>query len=94
VKGGQYGFSIGRKSVKKLLPPQAIHGILLGMWGLVRSYVTLAINGTLLNMLLSLLCPKIALLVIWRCIFTNCPHQMHVQLWKFLAVVQYRDKLK
>jgi hypothetical protein len=43
VKGGQYGFSVGRTSVKKLLPPQAMRGILLGMRGLVRSYVTLAI---------------------------------------------------
>jgi hypothetical protein len=37
------GFSIGRTSVKKLLPPQAMRGILLGRRGLVRSYVTLAI---------------------------------------------------
>jgi hypothetical protein len=29
--------------VKKLLPPQAMRGILLGMRGLVRSYVTFAI---------------------------------------------------
>jgi hypothetical protein len=36
-----FGFSIGRTSVKKLLPPQAMRGILLGMRGLVRSYVTL-----------------------------------------------------
>jgi ABC-type nitrate/sulfonate/bicarbonate transport system permease component len=54
VKGGQlfvrhleagytYGFSIGRTSVKKLLPPQAMSGILLGMRGLVRIYVTFAI---------------------------------------------------
>jgi hypothetical protein len=49
-----YGFSIGRTSVKKLLPPQAMHGLLLGMRGLVPSYVTLAIiylswlfNGTI-----------------------------------------------
>jgi hypothetical protein len=33
----------GRTSVKKLLPPQVIRGIWLGMRGLVRSYVTLAI---------------------------------------------------
>jgi hypothetical protein len=32
-----------RTSVKKLLPPQAMRGIWLGMRGLVRSYVTLAI---------------------------------------------------
>jgi hypothetical protein len=38
-----YGFSIGRTSVKKLHPPQAMRGILLGMRDLVRSYVTLAI---------------------------------------------------
>jgi hypothetical protein len=31
-------------SVKKLLPPQAVRGILLGMQGLVQSYVTLAIS--------------------------------------------------
>jgi hypothetical protein len=30
-------------SVKKLLPPQAMRGILLRMLGLVRSYVTFAI---------------------------------------------------
>jgi hypothetical protein len=39
------GFSIGRTSVKKLLPPQAMRRILLGMRGLVRSYVTFAITG-------------------------------------------------
>jgi hypothetical protein len=33
----------GRTNVKKLLPPQAMRGIWLGMWGLVRSYVTLSI---------------------------------------------------
>jgi hypothetical protein len=33
----------GRTSVKKFLPPQAMRGIWLGMRGLVRSYVTLAI---------------------------------------------------
>jgi hypothetical protein len=33
----------GRTSVKKLFPPQAMRGIWLGMRGLVRSYVTLAI---------------------------------------------------
>jgi hypothetical protein len=33
----------GRTSVKKLLPPQAMRGIWLGMRGLVRSYVTFAI---------------------------------------------------
>jgi hypothetical protein len=33
----------GRTSVKKLLSPQAMRGILLGMRGLVRSYVALAI---------------------------------------------------
>jgi hypothetical protein len=38
-----YCFSIGRTSVKKLHPPQAMGGILLGMRDLVRSYVTLAI---------------------------------------------------
>jgi hypothetical protein len=37
-------------SVKKLLPPQAMCRILLGMRGLVRSYVTLAIPGSQQNM--------------------------------------------
>jgi hypothetical protein len=52
VKGGQNrvvsmkheGSVSGRTSVKKLLPPQAMRGISLGMRGLVRSYVTLAIK--------------------------------------------------
>jgi hypothetical protein len=34
----------GRTSVKELRPPQAMRGILLGMRGLVRSYVTFAIK--------------------------------------------------
>jgi hypothetical protein len=42
--GYTYGFSIGRTSVKKLLPSQAMCGILLGMRGRVRSYVTFAIR--------------------------------------------------
>jgi hypothetical protein len=33
-----------RTSVKKLLPPQAMRGIWLGMQGLVRSYMTLSIS--------------------------------------------------
>jgi hypothetical protein len=55
VKGGQNtgvsmkheGSVSERTSVKKLLPPQAMRGIWLGMRGHVRSYVTLAIIGSI-----------------------------------------------